>query len=187
MPTLRLWKPFGVLCQFREGSGRPTLADLVDVPDVYPAGRLDFDSEGLVVLTDQGWLQARLTEPKFHHEKEYWVQVEGVPGEQQLAALRTGVELNDGMTRPARAEVFASPPLLPPGAPVRERADAPTSWLKIVLTEGRNRQVRRMTAAIGHPTVRLVRWAIGNLDLRGLEPGRWEEVPPALMKRLMGG
>jgi 23S rRNA pseudouridine2457 synthase len=169
-------KPFGVLCQFTDPGGRPTLADYVPVPNVYPAGRLDHDSEGLVLLTDDGALQARLADPRHHVEKVYWVQVERVPTDDALARLRAGVVLKDGPTRPARVRPIDEPPALwPRDPPIRWRASIPTAWLEIGLTEGRNRQVRRMTAAVGHPALRLIRVAIGPYALDGLQPGEWKE------------
>ncbi|HJV54500.1 MAG TPA: pseudouridine synthase [Methylomirabilota bacterium] len=169
-------KPFGVLCQFTDPGGRPTLADYVPVPNVYPAGRLDHDSEGLVLLTDDGALQARLADPRHHVEKVYWVQVERVPTDDALARLRAGVVLKDGPTRPARVRPIDEPPALwPRDPPIRWRASIPTAWLEIALTEGRNRQVRRMTAAVGHPALRLIRVAIGPYALGGLQPGEWKE------------
>ena len=170
-------KPFGVLCQFTDPGGRPTLADYVPVPNVYPAGRLDHDSEGLVLLTDDGALQARLADPRHHVEKVYRVQVERVPTDDALARLRAGVTLKDGPTRPARVRPIDEPPgLWPRDPPIRWRASIPTAWLEIALTEGRNRQVRRMTAAVGHPALRLIRVAIGPYTLGGLRPGEWKEV-----------
>ena len=169
-------KPFGVLCQFTDPGGRPTLADYVPVPNVYPAGRLDHDSEGLVLLTDDGALQARLADPRHHVEKVYWVQVERVPTDDALARLRAGVVLKDGPTRPARVRPIDEPPALwPRDPPIRRRASIPTAWLEIALTEGRNRQVRRRTAAVGHPALRLIRVAIGPYALGGLQPGEWKE------------
>lgn len=169
-------KPFGVLCQFTDPGGRPTLADYVPVPNVYPAGRLDHDSEGLVLLTDDGALQARLADPRHHVEKVYWVQVERVPTDDALARLRAGVVLKDGPTRPARVRPIDEPPALwARDPPIRWRASIPTAWLEIALTEGRNRQVRRMTAAVGHPALRLIRVAIGPYALGGLQPGEWKE------------
>lgn len=169
-------KPFGVLCQFTDPGGRPTLADYVPVPNVYPAGRLDHDSEGLVLLTDDGALQARLADPRHHVEKVYWVQVERVPTDDALARLRAGVVLKDGPTRPARVRPIDEPPALwPRDPPIRRRASIPTAWLEIALTEGRNRQVRRMTAAVGHAALRLIRVAIGPYALGGLQPGEWKE------------
>jgi 23S rRNA pseudouridine2457 synthase len=166
-------KPFGVLCQFSaDGSGRRTLADFVRVPGVYPAGRLDADSEGLVVLTADGALQARIADPRHKQQKIYRVQVEGVPTAGQLAALAAGVDLGDFVTAPARVRVIAEPPgLWPRQPPIRVRHAIPTSWLELALREGRNRQVRRMTAAVGLPTLRLIRWAVGPWTLEGLPPG----------------
>ena len=177
MPRLILFnKPYGVLCQFSDdGSGKPTLAQYVKVPGVYPAGRLDTDSEGLLLLTDDGQLQARIADPQFKLAKTYLVQVEGVPDEAALEALRRGVQLKDGMTRPAGAEAFPPPPLWPRGSPIRVRQSIPDSWIKLTLREGKNRQVRRMTAAVGFPTLRLVRWGIGEWSVEGLEPGEWRE------------
>ncbi|HEY0027259.1 MAG TPA: pseudouridine synthase [Allosphingosinicella sp.] len=167
-------KPFGVLCQFtneRTGPPRPTLADYIDVPGVYPAGRLDLDSEGLLLLTDDGALQARIADPRFKLPKTYLVQVEGEVAESELATLRRGVQLKDGMTRPAEAKRIAEPVLWSRDPPVRFRKSVPDCWLKLTLREGRNRQVRRMTAAVGHPTLRLVRWSIGDWTLDGLLSG----------------
>ena len=172
-------KPFGVLCQFTDPEGRPTLADYVPVPNVYPAGRLDHDSEGLVLLTDDGALQARLADPRHHVEKVYRVQVERVPTDDALARLRAGVVLKDGPTRPARVRPIDEPQgLWPRDPPIRWRASIPTAWLEVALTEGRNRQVRRMTAAVGHPALRLIRIAIGPYALGTLRPGEWKEVRP---------
>jgi len=164
-------KPYGVICQF-SGDGRPTLADYIHEKDVYPAGRLDTDSEGLVVLTDQGRLQQRITDPKHKLLKTYWVQVEGIPQEAALERLRTGVALNDGLSLPARAKRIPEPASLwPRQPPIRVRKAIPDSWIELVLREGRNRQVRRMTAAVGHPTLRLIRWSVGDWTLEGLVPG----------------
>ena len=169
-------KPYGVLCQFTSPEGRPTLADFVDRPGVYPAGRLDADSEGLVVLTADGALQARIADPRHKLPKTYWVEVEGEPGETALAALARGVALRDGPTLPARVRRIAPPPgLWPRVPPVRVRKAIPTAWLEITLAEGRNRQVRRMTAAVGLPTLRLVRHAVGPWTLGALAPGEWRE------------
>ena len=169
-------KPFGVLCQFGPAEGRRTLKDFVPVPGVYPAGRLDADSEGLVVLTDDGALQARLADPRHRVEKVYWVQVERVPDEDALARLRSGLVLKDGPTRPARARLIEEPPgLWAREPPIRWRAKIPTAWVEIGLTEGRNRQVRRMTAAVGFPALRLIRVAVGPYALGGLRPGEWRE------------
>jgi 23S rRNA pseudouridine2457 synthase len=174
-------KPWGVLCQFSaDGSGKPTLADFVRVPGVYPAGRLDADSEGLVVLTADGALQARIAHPRHKLEKVYLVQVEGVPTPEQVAALEAGVDLGDFVTARARARVIAEPPgLWPRQPPIRVRRAIPTGWLELALREGRHRQVRRMTAAVGLPTLRLIRWAVGPWTLAGLAPGtvRTESVP----------
>ena len=178
MPRLILFnKPYGVLCQFSDdGSGKPTLAQYVKVPQVYPAGRLDTDSEGLLLLTDDGHLQAQIADPKFKLPKTYLAQVEGAPDQAALAALRQGVQLKDGLTRPAEAEAIAAPALWPRGSPIRVRQSVPDSWIKLTLREGKNRQVRRMTAAVGCPTLRLVRWAIGEWSLDGLAVGEWREV-----------
>jgi 23S rRNA pseudouridine2457 synthase len=187
MPTLRFWKPYGVLTQFTDADGRPTLADYVKVPGVYPAGRLDQDSEGLLVLTDDGGLQARLTHPRHHHPKTYLAQVERVPDAEALDRLRRGVDLKDGRTLPAEVELLSDEPDLPPRTvPIRYRAQIPTAWIRIVITEGRNRQVRRMTAAVGYPTLRLVRVASGPIDLEGLQPGEWRELTFEEMRRLSG-
>jgi 23S rRNA pseudouridine2457 synthase len=169
-------KPYGVLCQFTSRDGRPTLADYVDRPGVYAAGRLDADSEGLVVLTADGALQARIANPRHRIEKTYWVQVEGEPDADALAALARGVDLRDGPTRPARVQAIGAPASLwPRDPPIRFRAKIPTAWLEITIAEGRNRQVRRMTAAVGLPTLRLVRVAIGPWALGSLAPGAWRE------------
>lgn len=181
MPKLILLnKPCGVLCQFSDkatsGSPRSTLSDFVSVPNVYPAGRLDLDSEGLVLLTDDGRLQARIADPKYKLPKTYLVQVEGEIADASLAALRQGVFLADGMTRPADVLRIAAPQLWPRDPPIRVRKTIPDNWLKLTITEGRNRQVRRMTAAVGNPTLRLVRWQIGDWSLEGIEPGIWREV-----------
>ena len=170
-------KPYGVLCQYSaDGSAKPTLADYVNVPQVYPAGRLDSDSEGLLLLTDDGQLQARIADPKFKLAKTYLVQVEGEPDEAALAALQRGVRLKDGLTRPSEAEHMLASELWPRDPPIRVRQSVPDSWIRLTLREGKNRQVRRMTAAVGHPTLRLVRWAIGEWSLEGLAPGEWREV-----------
>ena len=172
-------KPYGVLCQFtdeRAGAARPTLADFIDVPGVYPAGRLDLDSEGLLLLTDDGRLQARIADPRHKLPKTYLVQVEGEVAETAIAQLRQGVRLKDGMTRPAIVELIDPPALWPRDPPVRFRKTVPDCWLSLTIHEGRNRQVRRMTAAIGHPTLRLVRWQIGDWTLDGIEPGTSRQV-----------
>jgi 23S rRNA pseudouridine2457 synthase len=172
--VILLNKPFGVLCQFTDRAGRPTLADFLRVRDVYPAGRLDHDSEGLLVLTNDGAVQARLADPRHHVEKTYWAQVEGEPTPEALERLQRGITLKDGRTRPARVRLIAEPPgLWPREPPIRRRAAIPSAWLEIGLREGRNRQVRRMTAAVGHPTLRLIRVAIGPYALGPLKPGEW--------------
>ncbi|MFO1256790.1 MAG: rRNA large subunit pseudouridine synthase E [Sphingomonadaceae bacterium] len=170
-------KPYGVLCQFsRDGSDKPTLADYIKAPGVYPAGRLDTDSEGLLLLTDDGRLQARIADPKFKLPKTYLVQVEGEPDSAALEMLRRGVTLKDGLTRPAKAEAIPAPALWSRDPPVRFRKTVPDSWIRLTISEGRNRQVRRMTATVGHPTLRLVRWRIGDWSLDGLGLGEWREV-----------
>ena len=172
---LRFNKPYGVLSQFTPEGRWRGLGDFIDIPDVYVAGRLDADSEGLLLLTADGQLQARIADPRFKMEKTYWLQVEGVPDERALAALRSGVELNDGMTLPAHAELLDPPPQVwPRDPPIRMRQSIPTAWLQLVIREGRNRQVRRMTAAVGLPTLRLIRVAIGPYSLDGLAPGCWQ-------------
>ena len=168
-------KPFNVLCQFTDGAGRRTLADFVTAKDVYAAGRLDYDSEGLLLLTDDGALQKRIADPQHKMKKTYLAQVERVPDDKALALLRLGVKLKDGMTAPAGAKRVEEPDWLwTREPPIRFRANIPTAWLELTITEGRNRQVRRMTAAVGHPTLRLVRVAIGAWSLDGLRPGEWE-------------
>ena len=169
-------KPFDVLTQFTDRAGRNTLSSYVPVRDVYPAGRLDRDSEGLVLLTDDGELQHRLTDPHHKLPKAYWVQVDGTPDDDALECLRTGIMLDGKCTRPAKVRRISAPSLWPRDPPIRARKNIPTSWLEITLTEGRNRQLRRMTAAVGHPTLRLVRHAIGDYRLNGLMPGEWKEV-----------
>ncbi|TGV08048.1 pseudouridine synthase [Alcaligenaceae bacterium 429] len=169
-------KPYGVLTQFSDDQGRQTLADYVPVKEVYPAGRLDRDSEGLLLLTNDGRLQARIAEPRHKMSKTYWAQVEGAATEQQLQQLRQGVLLKDGMTQPAKAELLNDPELWPRNPPIRYRASIPTSWISLTISEGKNRQVRRMTAAVGLPTLRLVRVRIGEWQLDGLQPGEWREV-----------
>jgi len=174
-------KPFQVLCQFSAQDGRATLADYVNVPNVYPAGRLDADSEGLLLLTDDGKLQHEIAHPDRKEAKTYLVQVEGIPDQSALARLQAPLDLGDFITKPCRAVRIADPAWLwPRNPPIRQRADQPTSWLAITLQEGKNRQVRRMTAAIGHPTLRLVRSAIGGISLAShpVLPGEWREVAP---------
>jgi len=185
MPRLILFnKPFNVLSQFTdrgsegtspEGGGRQTLSAYIDVPGVYPAGRLDRDSEGLLLLTDDGKLQARIADPKFKLPKTYLVQVEGDAGEEALEKLRRGVLLKDGMTRPAEAERIDDPALWPRDPPIRVRQTVPDCWIKLTIREGRNRQVRRMTAAVGHPALRLVRWSVGDWSVEGVKVGEWRE------------
>ncbi len=171
---IRFNKPYGVLSQFTPEGRWRGLKEFIEVPGVYVAGRLDADSEGLLLLTDDGRLQARIADPRFKLEKTYWVQVEGMPTNAALVALREGVQLNDGPTRPARARVLdTAPDVWPRQPPVRERKNIPTAWLELAISEGRNRQVRRMTAAVGLPTLRLVRVAIGPHTLEGLAPGAW--------------
>lgn len=179
---IRFNKPYDVLSQFTDrgsaDSPRATLSDHIDLPGVYPAGRLDRDSEGLMLLTDDGRLQARIADPRHKLAKTYWVQVEGLPDAAALRALAEGVELKDGLTRPARARAMPEPPgLWPRTPPIRERKSVPDSWIELTIREGRNRQVRRMTAAVGHPTLRLIRARIGDWTLDGLAPGEWQSLP----------
>ncbi|WP_372588172.1 pseudouridine synthase [Acidovorax sp. BLS4] len=172
---IRFHKPYGVLSQFTPEGRWRGLQDFIDLPGVYVAGRLDADSEGLLLLTSDGALQARIADPRFKMEKTYWVQVEGTPDEAALAALRDGVQLNDGPTRPARARRLEPPPAVwERDPPIRVRQRIPTAWIELVIREGRNRQVRRMTAAVGLPTLRLIRAAIGPYSLDGLAPGTWQ-------------
>ncbi|MEP4198164.1 MAG: rRNA large subunit pseudouridine synthase E [Aliishimia sp.] len=173
-------KPFGVLSQFTDKSmadnPRPTLSNFVGVPGIYPAGRLDRDSEGLMVLTDDGKLQAKIADPKFKKPKTYWVQVEGTPDDAALQALRTGLVLKDGRTKPAKAKIIDEPASLwPRDPPIRVRKSIPDTWLELTISEGKNRQVRRMTAHVGHPTLRLIRASIGEWHLASLAPGTWRE------------
>lgn len=173
-------KPYGVLPQFTdkgsEGSPRPTLSAFIDVPNVYPAGRLDMDSEGLMLLTDDGRLQAQIADPRHKMPKSYLVQVEGAVGDDALQKLRSGIKLNDGMTLPALAEAIDPPALWPRDPPIRVRKTVPDSWIRLTIREGRNRQVRRMTAAVGHPTLRLVRWSVGDWSVEGVDPGKWRDL-----------
>jgi 23S rRNA pseudouridine2457 synthase len=171
------YKPYDVLCQFTDASGRATLKDYVPVPGVYSVGRLDRDSEGLLLLTDDGMLAHRLTDPRFEHPRTYLAQVERIPGRDALAALRGGITLADGPTRPAEACIVDEPLDLPTRPmPIRFRKNVPTAWIRLIIREGRNRQVRRMTAAVGHPTLRLLRIAIGPLTIEGLSPGQWRDL-----------
>jgi len=178
MPRLICFnKPFNVLTKFTDTEGRVTLADYIKLAGVYPAGRLDRDSEGLLLLTDDGKLQHRLSDPRHRLPKTYWVQVEGVPDESALGALRSGVTIQRRRTQPASARSMHEPQLWPRDPPIRVRQNIPTSWIELTLTEGRNRQVRHMTAAVGHPTLRLIRSAIGPWRLDGLRPGEWRDAP----------
>jgi 23S rRNA pseudouridine2457 synthase len=177
---IALNKPFNVLSQFtdeRTAVPRRTLAEFIRLPGIYPAGRLDYDSEGLLLLCDDGRLQARIADPRFKLPKSYLVQVEGEPDDASLDRLRTGVRLKDGLTRPAAVERIPEPSLWPRDPPIRFRKSVPDSWLKLTIREGRNRQVRRMTAAVGHPTLRLVRWSVGDWTLDGIASGEWRQVP----------
>lgn len=169
-------KPYQVLTQFTDRDGRATLADYVPIPDVYAAGRLDYDSEGLLLLTNVGWLQALISQPRYKLAKTYWVQVEGSPTAQALEQLAAGVALKDGLTLPAEVTALAPPVIWPRTPPIRVRKSVPDSWLALTIREGRNRQVRRMTAAVGYPTLRLIRYAIGPWTLGDLQPGEWREV-----------
>jgi 23S rRNA pseudouridine2457 synthase len=185
---LILFKPFGVLCQFTDPAGRSTLADFGPFPkDVYAAGRLDFDSEGLVLLTNDGFLKSRLLEPKFHHPRTYLVQVERVPTADVLRRLREGIILDGKKTSPAEVKLLDDAPQLPPrSVPIRFRKNVPTAWLEITLHEGRNRQVRRMTASVGFPTLRLIRTRIVNLTIDGLQPGEHRRLSGEEISTLRG-
>ncbi|KQN04568.1 pseudouridine synthase [Sphingobium sp. Leaf26] len=180
MPRLILFnKPYDMLSQFTDRgteTARATLSDCIAIPGVYPAGRLDRDSEGLLLLTDDGRLQSRIADPKYKTAKTYLAQVEGEVTDEALAVLRRGVDLKDGLTRPAEAKRVDAPDIWPRNPPIRVRKSIPDCWISLTIHEGRNRQVRRMTAAIGHPTLRLVRWRIGDWTLDGLQPGQWREV-----------
>jgi 23S rRNA pseudouridine2457 synthase len=188
MQIYRFWKPYNVLTKFTDADGRPTLADYIDVANVYAAGRLDMDSEGLLLLTDSGALQHRLSDPRFEHPKTYWAQVERIPDETALESLRRGVELSEGgklwRTKPARARLIDPPDIPERPVPIRYRAHIPTAWLELTITEGKNRQVRRMTAAVGYPTLRLVRWAIGSITLAGLQPGQYQALTKAEIEQI---
>lgn len=186
--TLAFYKPYGVLSCFTDPEGHATLADFISVPNVYPAGRLDYDTEGLLVLTSDGTLAHRITDPRHKLPKVYLVQVERVPDDAALASLRRGVLLKGRRTRPAEVELLAEAPDLPPRpVPIRFRKSVPTAWLKVTLREGQNRQIRRMTAAVGHPTLRLVRVAVGPVTLDDLQPGQWRELKGAEMTGLCKG
>lgn len=198
--VIALWKPYGHVSQWERKGDHPGVGELLarrsasSAPDgvgpgVRCVGRLDHDTEGLLLLTDDGGLLHRLTDPRFAHRRTYWAQVERVPDEAALEALRRGPRLGDGPTRPCEARALGEPPLPPRPVPIRERKAIPTGWVELVLTEGRNRQVRRMTAAVGHPTLRLVRWAVGPLTLErlGLSPGGWRRLEPAEVDLLGGG
>jgi 23S rRNA pseudouridine2457 synthase len=183
--TLIFCKPYRVLSSFTDPENRPALADYIPIPEVYSAGRLDYDSEGLMILTSDGRLAHRITHPRYKLAKSYWVQVEHIPDETALDQLRQGVVIQGQQTRPAEVERLSeSPPLFPRSSPIRYRENVPTSWLRITLKEGRNRQIRRMTAAVGHPTLRLVRFAIGPLTLGELEPGAWRDLHATELKQL---
>ncbi|MGE3799934.1 MAG: pseudouridine synthase [Candidatus Kapaibacterium sp.] len=178
MPHLLLFnKPYQVLSQFTDSEGRETLANYIPIPNVYAAGRLDYDSEGLLLLTDQGWLQKLIADPRHKLPKTYLVQVEGIPTPEALHSLESGVELKDGLTRPAKATTISPPEIWSRIPPIRERKSVPTSWLRLTIREGRNRQVRRMTGAVGLPTLRLIRQKIGPWRLGGLPSGEWVELP----------
>lgn len=186
--VLRFWKPHGVMTAFTDRDGRPTLADHIAVPDVYAAGRLDRDSEGLLLLTRGKTLRTQLMRPDIGHPRTYLVQVEGIPTDDALRALSDGVDLKDGRTRPAVAALLDDPPPLPPRVPpIRVRKTVPDSWIRLTLTEGKNRQVRRMTAAVGFPTLRLVRERIGTIGLDGLSPGAWAILSDAERAALRDG
>jgi 23S rRNA pseudouridine2457 synthase len=187
MPVILLNKPFQVLTRFTDPKGRATLADYVDRPGFYPAGRLDFDSEGLLVLTDDGALQHRISDPRHKLPKIYWAQVEGEPSAEALRRLAEGVELRDGRSAPAEARRLPAPTVWERDPPIRYRASIPTTWLEIILREGRNRQVRRMTAAVGHPTLRLIRQAVGPWSIAGLAPGEWRDAAPETLAAVIRG
>ncbi len=179
-------KPYRVLTKFTDAAERATLANYVPIPDIYPAGRLDHESEGLLLLTNAGWLQAFISEPRHKLPKTYWVQVEGVPTAAALAQLAAGVLLKDGLTLPAQVSPMEPPTIWPRTPPIRVRQQIPDSWIALTIREGRNRQVRRMTAAVGCPTLRLIRWSIGPWSLDDLQPGAWREVPCPRNRRDIG-
>lgn len=185
MPLILLNKPYGVISQFSEHEKHPTLAELIKEKEFYPAGRLDHDSEGLLILTDEGNIQHCLSHPKHKQPKTYWVQVDGEITEDAVAALIKGVKLKDGLTQPAKVKKITEPELWPRNPPVRYRAEIPTSWCEIIITEGKNRQVRRMTAAVGFPTLRLIRVSIGEFTIDGLSPGESRKIstPPQLLEQ----
>lgn len=183
MPQLiRLNKPYGTICQFSEDGLHPTLKDLVDIPGVYPAGRLDTDSEGLVILTDDGILQNKIASPQHKLTKTYWVQVEGIPTKDALNQLEQGVNLGDFTTLPAKVCLINEPEVWPRHPPIRYRKNIPTAWIEIKIREGKNRQIRRMTAKVGYPTLRLIRYAIGHWTVDGLPPGMWQKLNASLSK-----
>lgn len=181
------YKPYGVLSQFtdRQETSHPTLKEFISIPDIYPVGRLDRDSEGLLLLSNHGGLQHQLCDPKFGHPRTYWVQVENIPDRMALQKLKQGVTIRNYRTRPTQASLLSEPPLLPPRTPpIRFRKNIPTAWMTMTLYEGRNRQVRRMTAAVGFPTLRLVRVAIAHLQLQDLQPGQWRHLSPTEINQL---
>lgn len=191
--VILFYKPYNVLCQFTDNAPqtadsvpRSTLKDYIDIPHVYPAGRLDLDSEGLLLLTNNGQFQHRVAHREFAHSRSYWIQVEGQPDDLALEPLRQGIQIQDYQTRPAKVEILSEEPALPArNPPIRFRKNIPTTWLEITLTEGRNRQVRRMTAAVGFPTLRLVRVALANLHLEGLQPGQYRELNASEIQKLL--
>lgn len=187
MRYLLFWKPYAVLTQFEDQAQRPTLKSFIEVPRVYPVGRLDQDSEGLLLLTDDGPLAHTLTDPRYSHPRTYWAQVEGVPGVENLQPLTVGIAISDYVTRPAKVRILTEEPAFPPRpVPIRFRQAIPTTWIELILTEGRNRQVRRMTAQMGFPTLRLIRVALGGLTLDGLVPGQWRDLTPEEVQGLKG-
>lgn len=183
MTTIRFNKPFQVICQFSREGDKKTLAPFIELKGVYPAGRLDYDSEGLLLLTDNGPLQSRIADPKHKLAKTYWAQVEGEIDDAAISALQRGVKLKDGKTRPAKCRKIEIPEALwPRDPPIRERKNIPTSWIELTIKEGKNRQVRRMTAAVGFPTLRLIRYAIGPVTIKGLSQGAWQEIDEAVIE-----